>query len=152
MSGKRAKPSSGKRKVTLKTRPGDGDVSAFLSGIEDETKRADSQTLMAMMKRVTGHDAVMWGSSIIGFGIYTGTYADGRTMQWMVTGFSPRKTALTVYVMPGFSAYGDLMSRLGRYKTGKSCLYIKRLSDVDLDVLETLLADAYRHMKGKYPD
>ena len=127
-------------------------MDAFLAGAEDETKRADSQVLLDMMKRVTGEAPVMWGPSIIGFGTYTSTYADGRAAQWMVTGFSPRKTALTVYVMPGFSGYDGLMSRLGRHKTGKSCLYIKRLSDVDLDVLEAVVADAYRHMKEKYPD
>ncbi|MDA4844824.1 DUF1801 domain-containing protein [Hoeflea poritis] len=152
MADKSGKTTSSKRTVALKTRPGNGDVDAFLAGIEDEAKRADSQVLMDMMNRVTGRDAVMWGSSIIGFGTYTYTYADGRSAQWMVTGFSPRKTALTVYVMPGFSAYDRQLSRLGRYKTGKSCLYIKRLSDVDLDVLEAIVADAYRHMKENYPD
>ncbi|WP_136660372.1 DUF1801 domain-containing protein [Nitratireductor sp. XY-223] len=153
MAGNRGKTSPGKKRaVTLKTRPGAGDPDSFLASIEDEAKRTDSRTLVDMMKRVTGKDAVMWGSSIIGFGTYSSTYADGRAMQWMATGFSPRKAALTVYIMPGFSAYEGLMSRLGGYKTGKSCLYIKRLSDIDLDVLEELVAHAYRHMKEKYPD
>ncbi len=135
----------------MKTRPNVADVGAFIAAVDDEQKRNDSLVLLDMMKQVTGSEPVMWGTSIIGFGTYRYTYASGRSAEWCATGFSPRKTALTLYIMPGFSNYDALMSRLGRYKTGKSCLYVKRLSDVDLDVLEQLVDAAYKFMKVKYP-
>ncbi|MEX3007942.1 DUF1801 domain-containing protein [Hoeflea sp. TYP-13] len=141
-----------KRKVELKTRPNNSSVEAFIAGVEDEKKRADSHELIKMMRRVTGEEPVMWGTAIIGFGTYRYTYANGRPAEMCATGFSPRKSALTLYIMPGFSAYDGLLSRLGRYKTGKSCLYIKRLSDVDPDILEELVDRAYRYMKDRYPD
>lgn len=144
---------AGKQSGTeLKTRPNTADVGTFIAAVDDKQKRADSRVLIDMMKRVTGCDPVMWGKSIVGFGSYRYTYASGRSAEWCATGFSPRKAALTLYIMPGFSNYDALMPRLGRYKTGKSCLYIKRLSDVDIDVLEQLVDEAYKFMKVKYPD
>lgn len=135
----------------LKTKPSDADVAQFLAGVPDEQKRADSDVLMAIMKKVTGEEARMWGGSIIGFGSYHYRYKSGRSGDWMTTGFSPRKTALTVYIMQGFSDHEDLMKQLGRYKTGRSCLYIKRLSDVDLNVLEELIERSYRYISKNYP-
>ena len=103
-----------------------------------------------MMRKATGKRAKMWGSSIVGYGTYHYKYESGREGDFMVTGFSPRKQALTVYVMPGFSHFDKLMAKLGKYKTGKSCLYIKRLSDVDEKVLERLIDSSVKHMRKKY--
>ncbi len=131
-----------------KTAPTNASVEDYLNGVSPETKRQDSFTLLELMKEVTGEDAVMWGASIVGFGTYQYTYASGREADWMVTGFAPRKQALTVYIMPGFDRYDDLLAKLGKHSTGKSCLYIKRLSDVDLDVLRELIAESVAHMSA----
>jgi len=136
----------------LKTRPNDADVGAFIAAVDDAGKRADADALLVMMKRVTGYQPVMWGPSIIGFGSYRYTNTTGREAEWCATGFSPRKTALTIYIMPGFSGLEALMARLGKHKTGRSCLYIKRLSDVDPDVLEQIVARAYATIRERYPD
>ena len=98
------------------------------------------------MEEVTGEKAVMWGDSIVGFGTYHYVYASGREGDWPVTGFAPRKQALTLYIMSGFDQYDELLARLGKHSTGKSCLYIKRLSDVDVDVLRELVAESVAHM------
>lgn len=135
----------------LKTRPTKASVTAFINDIEDPQKRADAKRVAAMMRRATGLRAKMWGSSIVGYGRYTYTNTVGKDLEWMLTGFSPRKHALTVYVMPGFSNFESLMNRLGKYKTGKSCLYIKRLSDVDEKVLEQLIKRSVKHMQKNYP-
>lgn len=135
----------------LKTRPTGADVTEFLATVPDAQKRADSDVLLELMKRVTGDDAVMWGSSIIGFGTYEYTNRSGKPAKWMATGFSPRKVALTIYIMQGFEPHADLMERLGKYKTGRSCLYVKRLSDIDLDVLETLVARSCEYLRQAYP-
>ena len=103
-----------------------------------------------MMRRATGKRAKMWGSSIVGFGTYHYRYASGREGDFMITGFSPRMQELTVYIMPGFSPFDKLMARLGKYITGKSCLYIRRLSDVDEDALERLIDGSVEHMRKKY--
>ncbi len=134
----------------LKTRPGKASVSAFIDGIEDKQKRADARTVASMMRRATGSRARMWGDSIVGYGTYKYTNAKGEDQEFMVTGFSPRKQALTVYIMPGFSDFESLMKRLGKYKTGKSCLYIKRLSDVNERVLEQLIGRSVKLMRKKY--
>jgi hypothetical protein len=134
----------------LKTRPTRESVTEFLAGIEGLQQRADAKKVAAMMRRATGKRAKMWGASIVGYGNYHYRYASGREGDFMVTGFSPRKQALTVYIMPGFSSFGELMKKLGRYKTGKSCLYIKRLSEVDENVLEKLIVESVRHMRNKY--
>lgn len=134
----------------LKTRPTRASVTAFLAGIDDPQQRADARKVAAMMRRATGKRAKMWGASIVGYGSYHYRYASGREGDFMITGYSPRKQALTVYIMPGFSRFGRLMAKLGKYKTGKSCLYIKRLSDVDENVLEKLIVESVRHMRKKY--
>ena len=125
-----------------KTVPTNASVEGYLNSIANEAKRQDSFALLDLMKEVTGEEAVMWGPSIVGFGSYHYTYASGREGDWMVTGFAPRKQALTLYIMSGFDRYENLLARLGKHSTGKSCLYIKRLSDVDLDVLRELIAES----------
>lgn len=117
-----------------------------------EARRQDSREILALMHRITGEDPVMWDPSIVGFGRYHYKYESGREGDFMLTGFSPRKTALTLYIMPGFSEYGDLMSRLGKHKTGRSCLYLKKLSDVDGTVLEEIIRQSVAFMREKYPD
>lgn len=134
----------------LKTRPTRVSVTEFLAGIDDRQQRADAKKVAAMMRRATGKRAKMWGASIVGYGSYHYKYASGRDGDFMITGFSPRKQALTVYIMPGFSSFKKLMEKLGKYKTGKSCLYIKRLSDIDENVLEKLITESVRHMRKRY--
>ena len=134
----------------LKTRQTNASVSAFVASIDDPAKRADAKKVAAMMRRATGKRAKMWGTSIVGYGSYHFKYASGREGDFMLTGYSPRKNALTVYIMPGFSRFKSLMGKLGNYKTGKSCLYIKRLTDVDETVLEKLISESVEHMRNKY--
>jgi hypothetical protein len=130
----------------LKTTPNDQSVNAFLDGIQDETKRRDSYTLLALMAQVTGQKLLMWGGSIVDFGRYHYHYASGREGNWFLTGFYPRAQNLTLYIMSGFSGFDDLMSKLGKHTTGKSCLYLKRLADIDLDVLSELIKQSVDHM------
>ena len=125
-------------------------VTEFMNSIEDPQKRADARKVAAMMRKSTGKRARMWGSSIVGFGTYHYKYDSGREGDFMITGFSPRKQALTVYIMAGFSKYGSLMKKLGKHKTGKSCLYIKRLSDVDETVLQRLIDESVKYMRKTY--
>jgi len=134
----------------LKTRPTRASVTAFLDGIGDERRRADCKALVKIMRRATGARPVMWGSSIVGFGRYRYRYESGREGDWFLTGFSPRKQALTIYVMAGFKRYGALMRKLGRHRTGSSCLYLRSLEDVDLDVLEALITESVRHLQRTY--
>ena len=138
--------------ATLKTVSNDQSVDAFLAAIEDARKRADCMTLRALMQEVTGEPAQMWGDAIVGFGSYHYKYASGREGDWFLTGFAPRKQALTVYIMAGFDDYDALMARLGKHTTGKSCLYIKRLDDVDLDVLRELVRRSVDHMAATNAD
>jgi hypothetical protein len=134
-----------------KTKPNDRDVHAFIAGIEQETRRADAQVLLDMMTRVTGFEPVMWGDNMVGFGRYHYKYESGRQGDYFITGFSPRKAAMSVYIMPGFKQYGDLLSRLGKHRHSVSCLYINRLNAVDLSVLEEIVADSVKRMKEIYP-
>ena len=131
----------------LKTKPHDGDVEAFLDGIEDPTKRADCRELVAMMQEATGAPPKLWGPSIVGFGSYHYRYESGREGDWFEAGFAPRKRDLTLYVMPGFAGHEKLMAKLGRHKTGKSCLYIKQLDDVDRPALRTLIEKSVAHLR-----
>ena len=130
----------------LKTKPNDQDVEAFLNGVEDEDKRQACFTVLKIMQDVTGADPKMWGDSIVGFGTYRYKYASGREGEWMLTGFAPRKRNLTLYIMSGFDEYDALLADLGKYSTGKSCLYIKKIEDVDLDVLRELVDQSVKHM------
>ena len=124
----------------------------YLKTIADEQRRKDCKVVMDLMSEVTNAKPEMWGGSIVGFGRYLYKYASGRQDEWMVTGFSSRKGDLTLYIMPGFAKYPDQMKQLGKYKTGKSCLYIKKLADVDLDVLRTLVSKAVADMDGRRTD
>lgn len=133
-----------------KTRETDASVDAFLDGVANEQRREDCRAVVELMAEVSGEPAKMWGKSIIGFGTYHYRYESGREGDLMRVGVSPRARELTLYIMPGFSNYGDLMSRLGAHRTGKSCLYIKRLSDVDLDVLRTLIAASLEALSARW--
>jgi hypothetical protein len=133
----------------LKTKANDGDVRAFLASVPDETRRSDALAVCALMEDITGEAPVMWGSSIVGFGRYRYRYESGREGEWFVVGFSPRKQNLTLYVMSGFGDYEALLGRLGRHSTGKACLYLKRLSDADPDVLRTLIARSVEQMRER---
>ena len=130
----------------LKTRKNDLSVDDFMAGME-EKRRADCLAVLAMMKEITGEQPAMWGTSIVGFGNYHYKYASGREGDWFLCGFSPRKQSLTLYIMAGFSDYDALLNKLGKYKTGKSCLYINRLADVDLPTLRTLIKQSFTYMK-----
>src|SRR5690606_24444143 len=130
-----------------KTKPTGESVTAFLDRVEDDRKREDAYAVMELMREVTGEEPQMWGDSIVGFGSYRYRYASGREGDWPLTGFSPRKQNLTLYINSGFEEYDGLMQQLGKHKTGKSCLYIKRLSDLDLDVLRQLVRESVQHMK-----
>ncbi|MCI4647943.1 DUF1801 domain-containing protein [Phaeodactylibacter sp.] len=135
-----------------KTLPTDQSVQEYLNQLEDEQKKADSYELLKIMQEVTGQAAAMWGSSIIGFGRYHYRYDSGHEGFSFLTGFAPRKRQFSIYIMSGFSRYESLMEKLGNYKTGKSCLYVKRLSDVDPLVLRELIAESVAYMKMQYPD
>jgi hypothetical protein len=134
-----------------KTQATDASVQAFLEGVEDPRKREDSFALVQLMEEVTGEPARMWGSAIVGFGSYHYKYESGREGDTMLAGFSPRKDNLTLYIMSGFGEDDPLLSRLGKYKTGKSCLYVKSLKDVDMDVLRQMVERSVRHMRDTNP-
>ena len=131
----------------LKTKRTDSSVKAFLDKVTDESRRRDCQALVRLMKRAVKAEPKMWGPAIIGFGDYRYKYASGRENDWFLVGFSPRKQDLTLYIMAGFDRFDALLATLGKYKTGKSCLYIKRLSDIDLSVLEALIVASVKHLK-----
>lgn len=130
----------------LKTKPNKQSVEAFLNGIADPEKRADAFSILALMKRVTGTEPRMWGTSIVGFGDCHYKYASGHEGDWFLTGFSPRKSDLTLYITPGLHKYSSLLKKLGKHKTGKSCLYLKTLADVDLPTLKELVSQSVKDM------
>jgi hypothetical protein len=132
----------------LKTKPTDASAQAFVESVEDPQKRQDSLTLLKLFSKLTGETPKMWGSSIIGFGQYH--YKSEKSSQegdWMLTGFSPRKQNLTLYIMHGFDDQATLLQKLGKHKTSKSCLYINTLEDVDIHILEELIKRSYQTMK-----
>lgn len=133
----------------LKTKKNDASVAEFLQAIPDEQKRQDSLTILALMQKATKAEPKMWGSSIIGFGDYHYQYATGREGDWFQLGFSPRKQNLTLYLMSGLEAQRDSLAKLGKHKTGKGCLYINKLADVDMKVLQTMLTDAVKVLKQR---
>lgn len=136
--------------ATNKTQPNNSNVNAFLDSVAEDKKRADSFKLLKIMQEITNESPKMWGSSIIGFGNYHYKYESGREGDFFIVGFSPRKQNLTLYIMPGFERYEKLMADLGKYKTGKSCLYIKSLDDVDMKILKELISDSVSYMNNKY--
>ena len=135
----------------MKTTPTQASVDAYINAVEDAQKRADCRAVAAMMAEVTGAPARMWGLSIVGFGSYHYRYASGREGDFMETGFAARKRAITLYVMAGFSEYGDLLAKLGKHDTGKSCLYIKRLADVDQAVLREMVERSVAWIRARHP-
>ncbi|MGV9010434.1 DUF1801 domain-containing protein [Brevundimonas sp.] len=135
----------------LKTQPTDASVADFLAAVEPASRRADVQTLATLLTEVTGEPPVMWGPSIVGFGRYTYVNTTKKPADWPIIGFSPRKANLTVYIMPGFDGYADLLARLGKHKTSVSCLYLNRLSDVDLDVLREMASRSVAWVRARYP-
>jgi 23S rRNA A2030 N6-methylase RlmJ len=135
----------------LKTKQNTGSVIAFIQSVADENKRNDCMTLLKLMKKLTKKEPALWGDSIVGFGSFH--YKSEKSKQegdWYMTGFSPRKQNLTIYIIPGFAQYGDLMQQLGKHKTGGSCLYINKLADVDEKVLTELITRSFNAMKEKY--
>ena len=130
----------------LKTKVNKANVEKFLNTIKDEKKREDSFTVLELMKQVTKAEPRMWGSSIVGFGSYHYKYASGQEGDWFLTGFSPRKQNLTLYIMAGFEEYEELLRKLGKHTTGKACLYIKSLEDVHVPTLRKLVQQSVKHM------
>jgi hypothetical protein len=133
-----------------KTQVTDVEPASFVAAVEHPTRRADAETLLAMMRRITECEPQMWGPSIVGFGRYHYRYESGREGDFMLTGFSPRKVNLVVYVLPGYDDITDDLAELGKHKIGKSCLYINKLADVDLDVLERIVAEGVARMRRNY--
>jgi hypothetical protein len=134
----------------LKTKRTNASVAAFLNAVEDKNKRYDCNVIAKMMREATGKRAKMWGSAIVGFDGYDYIYDSGRSGSWPVCGISPRAQNISVYIMPGFSKFEKLVGRLGKFKTGKSCLYIMRLEDVCQKVLSDLIIAAVKEMRRKY--
>jgi Domain of unknown function (DU1801) len=133
----------------LKTRPTAANVEGYLNSVPDERKRADSFAVLELMKDVTHAEPTMWGDSIVGFGRYHYAYASGREGDWFLTGFAPRKRDLTLYIIDGFEGYAELLASLGKFKTGKSCLYVRRLDDLDLPTLRTLIERSVAYLTGQ---
>ena len=127
-----------------KTKPTDQSVAEFLNKIPDAQRREDCRAVAKIMEEITGSKPQMWGASIVGFGSYHYKYDSGREGDWLVTGFSPRKQDLTLYIMMGFEKHGDLMKQLGKHRAAKSCLYIKRLSDIHVPTLKKLIKASVR--------
>lgn len=137
--------------ATLKTQPNHRSVQDFLQKIEAPDQQKDALRILQLMEEVSGEPAQMWGDSMIGFGSYHYRYASGREGDWFLTGFAPRKKQLSLYIMAGFDQYDTLLQKLGKYKTGKSCLYIKKLADVDEAILKELIRQSVAYMQKQYP-
>ncbi|WP_270375460.1 DUF1801 domain-containing protein [Marinicauda sp. Alg238-R41] len=133
-----------------KTQPTAQSVDTFLDAVEPERKREEARTLDALFRRVTGWQPQIWGPSLIGYGIYHYRYGSGREGDFLATGFSPRKSAHSIYILPGYTDYQPLLDRLGKHSHGKSCLYVKTLADIDLEVLAELIEAGLRDLSGKY--
>lgn len=136
--------------ASLKTQPTDVDVEVFLQSIEHPTRRADGFRLLEIFKEITGEEPVMWGPSIVGFGQYHYVYESGREGDMLMTGFSPRKQNLSLYIMPGFERFEEKLGQLGKHKSSKACLYINKLADVDEAVLREIITDVVAYMREKY--
>ena len=133
----------------LKTKPTTGSVTDFINSVDDEERRKDCFAVMKIMQQATGAKPKMWGPSIVGFGDIRYTNARGAVTDWFLIGFSPRKRDLTLYVMPGSARHGELLKTLGKHKTGKACVYIKQLADVDQDVLRTLVEESVERLRAR---
>ncbi|MDG0866386.1 DUF1801 domain-containing protein [Candidatus Lucifugimonas marina] len=130
----------------LKTKKNGGDIKAFIASVQNSTRRSDAEELLKIMRAVTSDQGSMWGESLVGFGSYNYTYKSGHSGTWFAVGFSPRKQNTVMYIMPGFEEQTSLLERLGKHKIGKSCLYINKLADVDLDVLRQLISMSFEKM------
>jgi hypothetical protein len=133
-----------------KTKPTNLSVSKYIKEITNSSRKVDARIILTLMKKITGKKPILWGESIIGFGQYHYKYTSGREGDWPITGFSVRKSNLVIYIMPGFTLFNELMSKLGKYNTGSSCLYIKKLVDIDLSILEKLICASVKEMKKRY--
>ena len=133
-----------------KTKPTKASVTAFLNAVENKTRKRDVKVINEMMTRISGEKPTMWGPTMVGFGSHHYKYESGREGDLFMTGFSPRKTSLVLYIMPGYGQFDDIMARLGKHKTGKACLYINKLEDVDMAVLEELITKSVAWMRNKY--
>jgi hypothetical protein len=134
-----------------KTKPTHMTIETFLAGVEPEFRREEACVIDAMLREITGHPPVMWGASIIGYGTYDYLSDSGRGGTWMRIGFSPRKPQMTLYLIPGFESLAPLLAKLGKHATAKSCLYIKKLADIDLEVLTQILQASWDEMAVRYP-
>lgn len=127
------------------------DPADFIAAVEHPTRKSDAQALDAVFQKITGFAPKMWGPTIVGYGSYDYSYESGRTGSFLATGFSPRKTNLSIYIMPGYEDFSEILSRLGKHKIGKSCLYINKLADVDIIVLEELIRAGLKALDAKWP-
>lgn len=134
-----------------KTQPTNASVASYLSGLAPERKRDEARQLDVLFQKVTGFTPVMWGPSIIGYGRYHYRYASGREGAFLATGFAPRKANFSIYIMPGYTDFSDILVGLGKHKTGKSCLYINKLADIDLTVLEELIRAGLKDLDQRWP-
>ncbi len=134
----------------LKTKKTEASVTKFIDAVSDPKRREECRTILGLMKAVTREEPRMWGASIVGFGSYRYKYESGREGEWLLTGFSPRKQNLTLYLMDGVESHPELAGRLGKFTTGRSCLYLKRLEDVDLTVLKKLVAASVKGVKARF--
>lgn len=134
----------------LKTRPNDASVDAFLRAVGDETKIKDCHKIMEIMQQITGYPPKLWGSGIIGFGSYHYVYESGREGDWPLTGFSPRKQNISLYIMSGFGDHEKLLAKLGKHKIGKSCLYVKKLEDINTSILKEMIEESVEKISKKY--
>lgn len=138
-------------KAELKTKRNEADPKAFIESVDHEQRKADSLVMLEVMEEVLGEKPEMWGPSIIGYGSYHYRSASGREGDWFLSGFSPRKQSLTLYIMSGFDKYPELMSKLGKFKTGKGCLYVNKLADIDMDVLRQLIKESADYLRSIEP-
>ncbi|PQO47779.1 DUF1801 domain-containing protein [Blastopirellula marina] len=134
-----------------KMQPTKASPTKFINAVEDPQQRKDCKELVKMMKAATGEKAVMWGDSLIGFGTYHYKYASGREGDFLVVGFAPRKNKLSIYLTCDIQQHADLLAKLGKHKTGKGCLYVNKLEDIDRDVLEQLIQRGIEEVEAKYP-
>lgn len=134
-----------------KTRPTDAAVADFLDAVAHPTRRADALALDALFRDVTGWQPKMWGPSIVGYGSYRYTYDSGRSGEMCATGFSPRKANLSIYIMPGYADFGDILAGLGKHRLGKSCLYVNKLADIDTEVLRRLIRAGLDDLAARWP-
>lgn len=134
----------------IKTKATDASIDNFLNSIENSVRQKDARQVCALMSHITSQPPRMWGESIVGFDAYSYEQRDGTKATWPMVGFSPRKASLTVYIMPGFAAFGDRLAKLGPHTVSKSCLYLKNLAKVDVSILESIIRDSYEQMRAKY--